>query len=129
MQNRPRPHFTRREGQILDVIHRLGEASVADIIRHIPDSPTSGAARRMLNLLGTKGAVEYRHDGARKVYRATEARHAAGRKALGHIVDTFFAGSASDAVAALFSRSRTRLSDHEKSVLSSLIQKTKEKGR
>jgi len=46
-----------RQRQILDVFFRLGEASVADIMENLPESPTAGAVRRMLKVLGAKGAV------------------------------------------------------------------------
>ena len=53
------PHLTRREEQILAILYRRGEASVADLEELLPGSPTSGAVRRMLNLLHGKGAIEY----------------------------------------------------------------------
>ena len=40
------PQLTRREREIMDVIFRLGEASVSEIMEHLPDAPTSGAIRR-----------------------------------------------------------------------------------
>ena len=42
-----RPQLTRREREILDVIFRLGEASVGEILEHLPRAPTSGAVRRL----------------------------------------------------------------------------------
>lgn len=122
-------HFTRREEQIMDIIFRKGEVSVADLEELLPGSPTSGAVRRMLNILYEKGAIEYRHEGAKKIYRATIEKKEAGAKALSHVVDTFFGGSAASTMGALFKDSKVELSNEEKEMLAKLIEKAKEKGR
>jgi BlaI family penicillinase repressor len=121
--------LTRREEQIMEVLFRLGEASVADIQDHLTESPTSGAVRRMLNVLLAKGAVEYRHEGAKKIYRSRVERKAAGEKALHHVVDTFFAGSAAGTMASLFNGSNFKLSEEEKEMLKALIENAKKKGK
>jgi BlaI family penicillinase repressor len=121
--------LTRREEEIMDIIFRMGEASVADIMAHLTDSPTSGAVRRLLNILYAKGAIEYRHDAAKKVYRSKIKRNVAGEKALKHVVETFFAGSAAQTMASLFNSSNLDLSSQEKQMLTNLVEKAKEKGR
>ena len=121
--------YSRREKEIMDIIYRLGEASVSDIMEHLTDSPTSGAVRRMLNLLHAKGVVTYRHEGAKKMYRSKVARNVAGEKALKHLVETFFAGSAARTMASLFKTADLKLSAKEKKMLADLIEKSKEKGR
>ena len=129
MARKPAPQPSRREKEIMDIIYRLGEASVNDIMEHLVDSPTSGAVRRMLNLLYEKGVVTYRHEGAKKIYRSKVARNVAGEKALKHLVATFFSGSASRTMASLFKSSDLNLSKDEKKMLLDLIEKAKEKGR
>lgn len=129
MTKKKRTRFTRREEQIMDIIFRRGEASVSDLMERLPGAPTSGAVRRMLNILYGKGAVEYRHDGAKKIYRSRIEKREAGRKALTHVVDTFFGGSAVSTMGALFSGSKLNLSEEEKEMLSRLIKKAKEGGR
>lgn len=129
MAIRKSKHFTRREEQIMNIIFREGEASVADLERLLPGSPTSGAVRRMLNILYAKGAVEYRHEGAKKIYRATIEKNEAGAEALFQVVDTFFGGSAASTMGALFNNSKIDLSENEKETLAKLIKKAKERGR
>ena len=90
---KPTTHLTRREREIMDIVYRLGEASVKDIQERLRPSPTDGAVRRMLNLLQEKGFVESRYEGATKVYRSTTESKAAGEEALKHVVETFFSGS------------------------------------
>jgi predicted transcriptional regulator len=129
MSEKRQAHLTRREEQIMGILFRQGEASVSDFEELLPGSPTSGAVRRLLNILYSKGAIEYRHDGARKIYRATMKKEKAGTKALEHVVDTFFSGSVTSTVGALFNNKKLKLSDEEKKMLSSLIKRAKEKGR
>jgi predicted transcriptional regulator len=122
-------HLTRREEEIMDIIFQRGEASVSDLIEHLTGSPTPGAVRRMLNLLYAKKAIAYRHEGAKKIYRATIKKQEAGSKALSHVVDTFFSGSAASTMGALFKNSKLNLSNREKEILRKLLKKAKEKGR
>jgi predicted transcriptional regulator len=98
-------------------------------MEHLPESPTSGAVRRMLNLLYAKDLVEYRHKGAKKVYQARIKRDVAGVRALKHVAETFFAGSAARTMASLFRSTDPELSAEEKKALLELIDKAKEKGR
>jgi predicted transcriptional regulator len=122
-------HLTRREEQIMGILFRRGEASVADLEELLPDSPTSGAVRRLLNILYSKGSIVYRHDGARKIYRANIKKTEAGNKALQQVVDTFFSGSATSTMGALFRSAKLELSNEERKLLSILIKRAKEKGR
>src|SRR2546427_13153780 len=94
----------RRERQIMDVIHRLGTASVADVRKALPDPTTYSAVRGMLRLLEDKGHVTHHADGLRYVYKPAVSRTAARRSALRHLVTTFFAASASAAAASLRER-------------------------
>jgi len=121
--------LSRRQEEILDIIIRLEKATVRDIIENLTESPTDGAVRRMLNILSQKGVVEFYQDGARKVYKPNINKATARRKALQHIVDTFFAGSAVKAIASLINSSDNDLLEEEKQILTDLINKTQKKGR
>lgn len=90
-----------RERQILDALYKRGEASVADVRAEIADPPSYSAVRGMLGLLEQKGLVTHRRDGLRYLYSPTVARGKAKRRALKHVVTTFFSGSPERAVSAL----------------------------
>ena len=122
-------HLTRREQQIMEILYRLGEAGVSELMDNLPDPPTDGAVRRLLNLLHAKGFIQYRHDAARKVYRPTVERSEAGETALARVVNTFFAGSVSRAVASLFDSSDVELSADERRALLELVDQARDKGR
>ena len=58
-----------RERQIVDILYRLGEATVMQVRQEIPDPPTYSAVRGMLALLERKGLVKHRQDGLKYVTR------------------------------------------------------------
>jgi BlaI family penicillinase repressor len=126
-KNAEAAEISKRQAEILDIIFRLGEASVADLMEHLTESPTSGAVRRMLNILYAKGVVDFRHDGARKIYRARVDRKAATRRALKKVMSTFFEGSPARMMATLFETSTLSLSKDEKKTLYRLIEKARKK--
>lgn len=113
----------------MDVVYRQGSASVADIISNIPQAPSPGAVRRMLNILEQKGILKGQQDGPRKLYFPTVKKENAQDSALERVVDTFFGGSAMKAMASLFEKSKHDLSDEETEVLSRLIDRAEEEGR
>jgi BlaI family transcriptional regulator, penicillinase repressor len=99
--------LSRRERQILDVIYELGRATAADVQERMPDAPTYTTVRGLLRVLETKGHVRHEEDGGRYVYFPTLTKHRAARSALRHVVQTFFDGSPSRAMAALLGGQRT----------------------
>jgi predicted transcriptional regulator len=119
----------RRERQIVNVIHRLGAASVADVRKALPDPPTYSAVRGMLRLLEGKGHVAHHADGLRYVYTPTVSRTVARRSALRHLVNTFFAGSAADAAASLLELPDASLSDADVRRFAEIIRKSRLEGR
>ena len=95
-------HLTRRERQILDVLHEMGdEASAEDIRAKLPDPPGYSAVRALLARLEAKGVIRHKEKGLRYVYTPTTARATARRSALQRLVKVFFGGSSGEAVSAL----------------------------
>jgi BlaI family transcriptional regulator, penicillinase repressor len=119
----------RRERQIMDAVYQLGEASVADVLSRLPDPPSYSAVRTMIRLLERKGYLRHRKAGTKYVYRPTEPHESASRSAIGHLLDTFFGGSASDAMAALLDVSSKRLSDADYRQMQQLIEQARKEGR
>jgi len=93
--------LSRRERQIMDVIHARGEATAADVNGALPNAPSYSAVRALLRILEEKGFLKHREDGPRYVYLPTESPDLARRSALKRVVETFFEGSLANAVAAL----------------------------
>jgi predicted transcriptional regulator len=110
-----------RERQIMDAIHRLGEASVNEVRDQLPDPPSYSAVRTMIRLLEQKGWLRHRQEGVKYVYRSTQPLDRARKSALRHLLDTFFRGSTGDAVAALLDLSSEELTPEEFDRLTKLI--------
>ena len=78
----PVPSLSRRERQVLDVLHRLGRASAADVREALPDPPSDSAVRTHLRILEEKGHARHEQDGPRYVYLPVVESEEAGRSAL-----------------------------------------------
>jgi predicted transcriptional regulator len=121
-------HLSRRERQIMDIIYRREEGSVADVLEEIPDSPSYSTVRALLGILEEKGHLKHRKDGPRYVYRPTRPQQEAGRSALRRVLETFFNGSAEKALAALLGGSDVGLAPEELERLAKLIEKARKEG-
>lgn len=119
----------RRERQIMDIVFRLGRASVSQVQSELPDPPSYSAVRAMLGFLEDKGYLRHEQDGLKYLYLPTADRNKAQTSALQHLVKTFFAGSAADAAAALMELPDTGLPEKDRSRLLQAIQKAKQEGR
>ena len=94
--------LTRRERQIMDALHELGdEASAEEIRGKLPDPPSYSTVRALLAKLEAKGTIRHKEKGLRYVYSPTTTRSAARRSALQRLVRVFFGGSTGAAVNAL----------------------------
>jgi len=122
------PHLSRRERQIMDILYKAGKASAADVRAGLPQPPSDSAVRTLLRILEDKGHIRHELDGPRYVYIPTVRRDTAKRSALKHVVNTFFDGSASQVMAALFEISPRDLGDDELARLRQLIDAAKKEG-
>ncbi len=95
----------------MDILHRRGEATVAEIMAELPDPPTYSAVRSVVRILGEKGLIGHREDGPRYVYFPSHDTDAARETALAHLVRTYFGGSPEQAVTALLRSSDLGLSE------------------
>ena len=116
-----------RERQIMDAIFALGEASVSDVHKKLQDPPSYSAVRTMIRLLESKGLLKHRQEGTKYVYRPIQSKESASKSALSHLVKTFFGGSPSDAMAALFESEK--LSKNDLKNIEALIQEARKEGR
>ncbi len=121
--------LTRREREIMDILHRRRRATAHEVHAELPDPPSYSAVRALLRLLEERGHVRHTQEDQRYVYRPVVGPSDARRSALAHVVKTFFAGSVEEAVAALVESPRTRLSREELDRLSDLIDRAKKEGR
>jgi len=121
--------LSRRERQIMDVLHARREATAAEVLAALPDPPGYSAVRALLRILEAKGHARHRREGARYVYLPRTSPEKARRSALRRVVATFFQGSATEAMAALLETTDTELSDGDLNRLQQLIDKARKDGR
>ena len=105
--------LSRRERQIMDILFRLGRAAASVVREEVPGDPSLSTVRTQLRILEKKGHVRHEEVGLRYVYRPVTPRRDARRSVLRHVVETFFDGSAEQAVAALLGGEARRLTEPE----------------
>ena len=91
----------KRERQIAEAVIRLGEASVADVLKELREPPTYSSVRAMLGLLVRKKVLKQRKVGRRYLYRPAVAPEKTRRSILRNVLATFFGGQPDTMVAAL----------------------------
>ncbi|HET7025141.1 MAG TPA: BlaI/MecI/CopY family transcriptional regulator [Gemmatimonadales bacterium] len=123
------PPLSRREREVMDVLHRRGEATVGEVLDDLEDPPTYSAVRSILRILRNKGHVTHRADGSRYVYAPAVPRDRARRVAVDHLVDTFFNGSVERTMAALLRREDLALSEATLRRLAREIRRAEGEGR
>jgi BlaI family transcriptional regulator, penicillinase repressor len=128
MTTQPHHDLSRRERQIIDILYANERATAAEVQSALPDPPSYSAVRAMLRILEEKGHVRHEQDGPRYVYVPTVGRDNAKRSALHHMVQTFFEGSAEQAISALLDDRAAKLSDAELDRLARLINQARKAG-
>jgi predicted transcriptional regulator len=123
------PPLSRREREIMDILHREGRATAAVVRTALASPPSYSAVRAMLRILEEKGHVRHEVDGPRYVYLPTIAREQAKRSALLHLLHTFFQGSESQVMAALVDLSPKGLNEREIQRIREVINDARVKGR
>ena len=121
--------LSRRERQVMDILHRRGGATVAEIMADLPDPPTYSAVRSVLRILGEKDLIKHKEDGPRYVYYPATDTERAREDMLAHVVSTYFAGSPEQAVTALLRMSDVEIPDAEIERLRNTIRRARESGR
>jgi predicted transcriptional regulator len=129
MATNPESTLSRRERQVMDILHRRGEATVAEIMAELPDPPTYSAVRSVLRILGERDLILHREDGPRYVYYPAQKTEATREDVLAHVVRTYFAGSPEQAVTALLRMSDIGMSDDEVERLRTTIDRARKRGK
>ena len=109
----------------MDIVYRLGRATVAEVMGELSGQPAYSTVRAQLRVLEEKGHVRHEEHGLRYVYLPKVPRHLVRQSALKHLVDTFFEGSAGKAVAALLGKEGFKISEEDLNRISDLIEDAK----
>lgn len=113
----------------MDILHRRGRGTAQEVLEELPDPPSYSAVRALLRLLEERGHVRHTKDGPRYVYQPAVAPGDARRRALAHLVSTFFGGSVEQTMLTLVESSRAKLSSDELGRILALVERAKKEGR
>lgn len=125
----PRPPLTRREREIMDILHRLRRATAHEVQENLPDPPSYSAVRALLRLLEERGHIKHVEEGQKYVYSPVTPPGEARRSALSQVVKTFFGGSIEQAVTALVDSSKPRLTQEELDRIAQVVERARKEGR
>jgi predicted transcriptional regulator len=121
-------HLTRRESQIMEILHRRQRATVEEIRDELPDASSPSSVRKLLDIMIERGLLRRESDGLRFVYFPAVKPEQAGRSALRRLVRTFFNDSPATAMAALLDLEEGPLSDEEYDRLSAWLKRSRQRG-
>lgn len=95
MARKPTPNLTESELRLMDVVWNRGEATVHDVIDALPHQsrPAYNTVLTTLRILEMKGYLGHDKRGRAHVYRPLVSRDKARRKALRHMVRSFYEDS------------------------------------
>ncbi len=123
------PDLSRRERQIMDLLHRDGRASAAQLMEGLADPPSYSAVRALLRVLEEKGHIRHEEEGRAYIYMPVVRRSDARQSALSHLLRTFFDNSAEQAVAALLTVKGRKMSNEELTRISQMIDQARKEER
>jgi BlaI family penicillinase repressor len=128
MHRAARIHLTRRESQIMEILHRRRRATVEEIRSELPDAPSPSSVRKLLDIMIERRLLGREYDGPRYVYFPAAKLEEASRSALKQLVRTFFDDSPGSAMAALLDITGKPLSEAEYRRLSTLLKRGRDQG-
>jgi BlaI family transcriptional regulator, penicillinase repressor len=121
--------LSRRERQIMDILYRIGRATVNEVMAELLGDPNYSTVRTQLRVLEAKGHVRHEEHGLRYVYIPTAPRHSVRQSALKHLMETFFEGSAEKMLSTLLGSEGSKISDEDLDRLADLIAKARKERR
>lgn len=113
--------LSRREREILEILHRLGRAGVNEVLEALPDPPSYSSVRSILRIMEEKGYVTHVEEGKRFLFSPAETLQSAAKTALRGVLQTFFGGSLEAAVKTFLTDREANLSPDELARLAEMI--------
>ena len=122
------PNLTRREAQIMEILHRRRRATVEEVRAELPEAPSPSSVRKLLEIMIDRRLLAREYDGPRFVYFPAARPEDASRSALKQLVRTFFDNSPGSAAAALLDMTGDPISEAEYQRLTALLKRAREPG-
>ena len=93
--------LSRRERQIMDLLHERHPQSAKDNLDKLPDPPTYSTVRALLARLVEKNIVSFIQEGTKYLYQPVQNNQQVQSSAVARLIKIFFKGSKLKAVTAL----------------------------
>jgi predicted transcriptional regulator len=119
--------LSRRERQIMEIVYRLGRASVAEVMERLSGTPAYSTVRAQLGVLEAKGHLRHEEENLRYVYLPTVPHRTMRQSALKYLVKTFFDDSPAQLVEALLGKQKITPAQLER--IAHLIEKARAEAR
>ncbi|MBN1797585.1 MAG: BlaI/MecI/CopY family transcriptional regulator [Spirochaetales bacterium] len=117
--------LSKRERQIMDILHRRKEASVTHVLQEIADPPSYSSIRALMNIMEKKGYIKYRKVGLKYIYSPVITSQKAVKGEVKRLLKTYFDNSMEKAVAALIDVNKSNLDENDINRLHDLIEKAR----
>lgn len=114
-----------REKQILDLLFKNGECTANDLGVQIDEKLNNATIRTILRKLEQKGYIVHQKNGNQYVYKPVLDNKTAAKNTFKDIVNTFFTGSFSDAVATFVEQDSLEISEEKKQQIIKIIEEAK----
>ena len=119
--------LSRRERQIMEIVYRLGRATVADVMEKLTGRPAYSTVRAQLGVLESKGHLRHEEENLRYVYLPTVPHRTMRQSALRYLVKTFFDDSPDLLVEALLGKEKMTPAQLER--IAELIDRARKDGK
>jgi len=119
--------LSRREAQIMEILYVEGPSTVAQIALSMSNELSRNAIRTFLTLLEGKHSVTRIKEGREFIYSPATKKSDAAQSALSKVLDIFFDGSLTNAVAARFTGNNQKITAEELAHLEELISNARKK--
>ena len=119
--------LSRRERQIMEVVYRLGRATVTEVMERLSGRPAYSTVRAQLGVLEAKGHLRHEEANLRYVYLPTIPQQKMRQSALRYLVETLFDDSPEQLVEALLGKQK--ITPDQLDRIAQLIEKARKDGR
>ena len=120
--------LSKREREIMNILIKLSQADVAEVISHMLNPSSYSSIRKILTIMFEKGLVVRKKAGKRFLYSPAISRKKAESTAVRHLLGTYFDDSLESAVSALLRIHKKDLSEEYLEKLKDLIDRHKNEG-
>ncbi len=120
-------NLSRRERQIMELFFQNGRLTANQVTELLPDNPSNATVRTLLRILEDKGQLMHEKEGRQFIYFTVVRQGRMGKNVFKDLLNTFFKGSLTDAVATFINDPETEMTEEELNELETLVKQAKKK--